>query len=170
MTINFEKEIDIIVYALEKIICYTRDNHYIFVAQRVWWIATVIGLSEELATHIDNLRIRFEVSQIISEEDQLSSGQALPNLLSKHLNITTQESCIHTDRIPQINKDSESPEAENSQAKLDPATIVIQSTKRFIKQSRKERKALRQKPCGLTRTRSGKIPVKTLTKKQRNRL
>jgi len=70
MTITFDNENDIIVYALEKVICYARDNRYIFVAQSVWWIASVIGLSEKLATHIDNLRIRFEASQLISEEDQ----------------------------------------------------------------------------------------------------
>jgi len=64
MTITFENESDIIVYALEKIISYARKHQYIFVAQSVWWIASVISLSEELGMHIDNLRVR-EVTRII---------------------------------------------------------------------------------------------------------
>jgi len=78
MTITFENENDIIVYALEKIICYARDNCYIFLAQSIWWIASVIGLAEGLATHIDNLRIRFEANQLILESDQLSLEKNLP--------------------------------------------------------------------------------------------
>jgi len=57
MTINFENENDVIVYALEKIISYAQKNRYIFVAQSVWWIASVIGLSDGLVIHINNLRI-----------------------------------------------------------------------------------------------------------------
>jgi len=170
MTITFENDNDVIAYALEKIICYARDNRYIFVAQSVWWIASIIGLSEGLATHIDNLRIRAEAGRLISEADQSSSVKDSTTSLPEGLHIITQESCIHPDRILQINKDSQDPETEDSQAQLDRATTVIQSAKRFIGQSQKERKALRKAPCGLSRTRSGKIPVKPLTKKQRNRL
>jgi len=170
MTITFENNNDVIVYTLEKIICYARDNSYIFVAQSVWWIASIIGLSEGLGTHIDNLRIRFEATQLLLEEDQLSARKDLKTPLSGNLNKTTHESCIHPDRILQINKDSENSEVESSQAQLDRATTVIQNTKRFIDQSRKERKALRKKPCVLSRTRSGKIPGNSLTQRQRNRL
>jgi len=170
MTITFENDHEVIVYALEKVICYARDNHYLFIAQSIWWIASVIGLSKELATHIDNLKIRFEASQLVLEEDQLSSKENLITLLPENLETTTQESCIHPDRILQVNKDNEYSEAESSQAQLDRATAVIQSAKKFIGLSRKERNALKKKPCGLSKTRSGKILVKPLTKKQRNRL
>jgi len=195
MTITFEDEKDVIVYALEKIICYARDNCYIFVAQSVWWIASVIGLSEGLATHIDNLRIRFEASHLVADEDrerlvthidkprvrseasqlntdkdQLSAKETLLNILQEPSSVGTQESYIHPDRIHRNNKDSASPEADKIQAKINRATSVVQSAKKFIAQSRKERKALKQKPCGLSRTRSGQIPEKPLTKKQRNRL
>ena len=50
MTITFENDNDVIVYALEKIIAYTRNNQYIFVAQSIWWIVSVIGLTEGLVT------------------------------------------------------------------------------------------------------------------------
>jgi len=170
MTITFENDNDVIAYALEKIICYARDNRYIFVAQSVWWLASVIGLSEGLATHIDNLRIRFEANQLVLEENQLSLGKDLTTSISKGLDNTTQESSIHPSRIPQINKDSEDSETERSQAQLDRATTVTQNTKKFIGQSRKERRVFKKKPCALSRTRSGKIPVKPLTNKQRNQL
>jgi len=170
MTITFENENDIIVYALEKIICYARNNHYIFVAQSVWWIASIVGLSEVLAMHIDNLRIRFEASHLILEEDQLSSGKDLPKKSPEHCDTPIQEGHIHPDRILQVGKGIEDPEDDNSQPELDRATLIVQSGNKFIGQSRKERQALRQKPCVLSRTRSGKVPVETLTKKQRNRL
>jgi len=58
MTITFASDKDVIVYALEKIISYTRDNRYIFLAQGVWSISGVIGLQEGIVIHIDNLRAR----------------------------------------------------------------------------------------------------------------
>jgi len=107
---------------------------------------------------------------LIAGEHQLSLGKDLPNILQERPSIGTQESYIHPDRIRQVDRDSASPEADNSQAKIKHATAVVQSAKRFIEQSRKERKALKQKPCGLSRTRSGQIPAKPSTKKQRSRL
>ena len=84
------------------------------------------------------------------EEDQLSSDKGLTTSLSGgHVN-TTQASCIHPDRILQINKDSEDSESEGSQAQLDRATTIIQGAERFVEQSRKERNALGKKPCGLS--------------------
>jgi len=58
MTITFENNNDVIVYALEKIISFARENQFIFVAQCVWWLASIIGLSQGLIVHIDNLRER----------------------------------------------------------------------------------------------------------------
>jgi hypothetical protein len=61
MTITFESDKDVIIYALEKIISYARNNQYIFLAQSVWWISSIIGLQEGLFIHIDNLKARSEV-------------------------------------------------------------------------------------------------------------
>jgi hypothetical protein len=58
MTITFETESDVIVYALEKIISFARDSQYLFVANCVWWIASIIGLEQGLIDHIDNLEKR----------------------------------------------------------------------------------------------------------------
>jgi len=68
MGITFQNDKDIIIYALEKIIDDTRKNRYIFVAQSMWWIASVIGLTEGLVKHIENLLIRSEDSQLSLEE------------------------------------------------------------------------------------------------------
>jgi len=172
MTLTFETETYIIVYALEKIICYARKNQYIFVAQSVWWIASVIELIDGLTTHIDNLRIRSEAYKaLIREVEQLSSGQGLTSTLQYYSVIITNKSSVHPDRISQIDTTvNESNEIESCESESDRSTLIIHSAKRFIDESRKERRALKQRPCVLSRTRSGKIPVKPLTKKQRNRL
>jgi hypothetical protein len=56
MTITFENDSDVIVYALEKLISYARRTQQIFVAQCIWWLSSVIGLESGLVIHIDNLR------------------------------------------------------------------------------------------------------------------
>jgi len=62
MTIIFHNESDVIVYGLEKILSFARKNQQIFVAQCVWWLASVIGLEQGLTNHIDNLQIRYEMA------------------------------------------------------------------------------------------------------------
>jgi hypothetical protein len=66
MTITFENDNDVIVYALEKVIVFVRRTQQIFLAQCVWWIASVIGLEPGLKIHIDNL-----ASRKPTEQDQL---------------------------------------------------------------------------------------------------
>jgi len=61
ITITFDNDNDVVVYALEKIISYPRMRRYLFVAQCVWWLALSIGLEKGLVVHIDNLRIQLEV-------------------------------------------------------------------------------------------------------------
>jgi hypothetical protein len=61
MSITFENENDVIVYALEKIITFARNNRYIFLAQSVWWISSILGLQQGLIVHIDNIRERSNI-------------------------------------------------------------------------------------------------------------
>jgi len=61
MTITFENDNDVKVYALKKIISYPRENQYIFLAQIVWWISSVIGLQQKLVIRVDNLRKELEI-------------------------------------------------------------------------------------------------------------
>jgi hypothetical protein len=64
MTVTFENDNDIIVYALEKIIAYARRTQQIFVAQCVWWLVSIIGLEQGLVNYIDNLQSRINVNII----------------------------------------------------------------------------------------------------------
>jgi len=62
MTITFENDNDVIVYTLEKIISYARQHQYIFVAQSVWWLASINGLEQGLLNYIDNLNTRQNIA------------------------------------------------------------------------------------------------------------
>jgi hypothetical protein len=64
MTITFENDNDVIVYALEKIISHARRTQQIFVAQCVWWLASIIGLEQGLANYIDNIQSRIDTTVI----------------------------------------------------------------------------------------------------------
>jgi len=70
MTITFEDDKDVIVYALEKVISHARETQQIFVAQCVWWLASIIGLDRGLITYIDNLQSRIEV-RVTPEESEV---------------------------------------------------------------------------------------------------
>jgi len=58
MPITFEDDTEVIIYALEKIITIARNTQQIFVAQCIWWLATVITLEQGLVQHIDTLHGR----------------------------------------------------------------------------------------------------------------
>jgi hypothetical protein len=63
MTITFENDKDVIVYALEKIISFARENQYLFVANCAWWLAGIIGLDSGLTIFIDNLETQKRAKQ-----------------------------------------------------------------------------------------------------------
>ena len=171
MTITYENDNDVIVYSLEKIFSYARKHQYIFVAQSVWWIVSIIGLTDGLVSHIENLRTRTQVYQSVLGAEQISAEQTKPSAAQDKNSFDKSGSLIHPDRVSRIDTiGTDSDEVEISEPKSDRATSIIQRANKFIGQSRRERQALRQKPCVLSRTRSGNIPVKPLTKKQRNRL
>jgi hypothetical protein len=77
MTITFENENDIIIYALEKIISYARVNHFIFLAQSICWISSLIGLQQQLVIHIDDreegsdIALREAIPQAIGKINQI---------------------------------------------------------------------------------------------------
>jgi hypothetical protein len=61
MTVTFENDNNVIVYALEKVISYARRTQQIFVAQCVWRLAGMIGLEAALVNHVDTLHGRTTV-------------------------------------------------------------------------------------------------------------
>jgi hypothetical protein len=86
MTITFETNSDVIVYALEKIIAFAKENKYLFVANCAWWLAAVTGLDNGLINYIDNL---YERSQI---EHQNSQGISFREISSTPRDIARSSS------------------------------------------------------------------------------
>jgi hypothetical protein len=125
MTISFEIDNDVIVYALEKIISYARNNQYIFLAQSVWWISSILGLQEGLIIHIDNLKARANIRKSDSQDE-------LP--------------IIHPDRVANFhNSKSDSITSDGDTISTTEAEIdneVINNCKAFLEQSRQQRKSV----------------------------
>jgi len=184
MTITFENDNDVIIYALEKVIAYTRKTEQMFVAQCVWWLASIIGLEQGLINYVDNIQSRVYVAV---------AAEALPNEISgTRANQDTEterdlrkvsrtppdiqedprERCtsdiVHPDRRVQIqvtDSDTSSLDLKGSRQ-----GNIVKETKEFFSLSRKERKAAYKRIHDkLTRTRFSKV-IKPITKKQRNYL
>jgi hypothetical protein len=172
MTITFENDNDIIVYALEKIISFARDNHYIFLAQSIWWISSIIGLQPELVIHIDNLRNRSNQGDRQRQGSEPASKASKPdnyreNSCSRAVSSTPRDlqeesrnridyQQIHPDRIRQVNC-SELTDHLNS---------VLKEAEELPRSSQAKRK--RFDP--LRHTRQGKVQPHKLAKKERKRL
>jgi len=101
MTITFDNESDVIVYALEKIISYSRRTQQIFVAQCIWWLASIIGLEQGLIVHIDNLRER---ERQVPEVNQIKSTNPdrLQQILSERAVSSTPRDLTEDSRLDRI--------------------------------------------------------------------
>jgi hypothetical protein len=76
MTTSFENDNDVIVYGLEKIITFARQRGFIFAAQAVWWLASIIGLEQGLIVHIDNLQSQED--KAIRQQTEVLQENQLP--------------------------------------------------------------------------------------------
>jgi len=131
MTISFENDNAIIVYAFEKILSYARDHQFIFLAQSIWWISSIIGLQQDLIIYIDHLR---------KQEDIL--------WLEIRSNVP-DDIRIHPDRVERIqHSDNQSSVSEidtSSTTEEDIHNEVIENCEEFLRQSKQERKAIGRK-------------------------
>jgi hypothetical protein len=127
MTITFESDKDIIVYALEKIISYTRNNQYIFLVQCIWWISSTIGLQEALVIYIDNLNVQETIGK-----PELGTESAPPG--------------VHPDRVVNLQASEDSyniSEGDSvSTTETDMHNKVIDNCELFLEQSKQERRAI----------------------------
>jgi len=168
MTVTFENDNDIIIYALEMIISSARDNQYIILAHSVWWISSIIGLEQGLVFHIENVKIHSET--IIATSQDIRDVSATPLDTQEESTSGVESQHIQPDRISQV------PDTNNDlildSSEQDHHIPVIKKTEQFIQKSRKETKAInKQKQIdSLSRMRSGRIIEKPSTKKQRNYL
>jgi hypothetical protein len=92
MTVTLENDNDVIIYALEKVIAYARRTQQIFVAQCVWWLASIIGLEQELAIFIDNIQSRINV--IVIPEKVPSIGRTVSPIPRDIQNGTRQDQVL----------------------------------------------------------------------------
>jgi len=114
MTITFDNDNEVIVYALEKIITYARQHQYIFVAHSVWWLASIIGLEQGLIIHIDNLKSRSDIAlrddTLTAKDtiDQIDTSccrkavSATPRNIQENSTSYNESGHIHQDRISQV--------------------------------------------------------------------
>jgi hypothetical protein len=94
MTITFENENDVIVYALEKVISFAKRTQQVFVARCVWWLASIIGLEQGLIIYIDNLRSR----------ENLTKSNQVPTGSKGTLQQERLSQQVHPDRVAQISR------------------------------------------------------------------
>jgi hypothetical protein len=127
MTITFENDKDVIIYALEKIISFAREEQLLFVANCAWWIAGVIGLDSGLTTFIDNRETRRRVGQhrhISTTPRDIARSVSVDqdlNELEKELIVATKErnrkGNLRTIRTNQIQKLSKNQKKKLARAK-----------------------------------------------------
>jgi len=141
MTITFQDDIYVIVYALDNVISYARNNQYIFLAQIVWWISSIIGLQPGLIAHIDILKSRDDSGNTDLPKESLSYNihpdrignlrrLEVDNVISDNGTISTTESNIHNEVI------------NNCEAFLQQS---YQERKAIGRQARKERRTIKAK-------------------------
>jgi hypothetical protein len=145
MTITFESDKDVIVYAFEKIISYARQHQYIVLAQSVWWISSIIGLQTELVIFIDNLKVRRDIGN--PEVGEVSSEP--PTLTAVHPSRVAQ---IYTSDGDYIQSNSES----ISTTETDIHNKVIDNCEIFLGKSKQEREAIGR----FTRQASGVVKLR----------
>jgi hypothetical protein len=106
MTITFESNTDVIIYALEKMILYARRTGQIFVAQCMWWLALVIGLKQRLIVHIDNLRKR-EPSAPLGDYPGIIHPDRTQQILSEKAVPPTPKDLTEDQRLDKVLKSTE---------------------------------------------------------------
>jgi hypothetical protein len=154
MTITFKNDKEVIVYALESIISYARNNQYIFLAQSVWWISSIIGLQEGLVIHIDNLKVRSSIKEL-----------EVQGTLPKNSSLIR----VHASRVERIqNTDSDYSASEDESISTTEPNIhneIIDNCEALLEQSKQERKAIgrftRQASKIAKRKAKKKKPIKT---------
>jgi phosphate starvation-inducible protein PhoH len=146
------------------------------VADWVWWLASIIHLEQGLVIYIDNLQNRTARAEDEELRQDLKPMEGnispAPRDLQEDWRLGCEENSIHPDRRSQVDTSSlDISDLSLDAIRRDSSLEVINSTREFIKKSRKDRKAFnkQQRVDKLSRTRSGKI-VKPITPGQRKYL
>jgi hypothetical protein len=183
VTITFANDNNIILYPYVLIISYTRDNEYIFLAQTIWWTASIIGLQQGLVMHIDNLRKRSEAmvrgaapqaQDTINQCDNSQQGEeksATPYNIRGDSRLHNELGHIHPDRISQAQSTIHNiSDLQLSNSLIDQSSQIIKQAELIIQKFQKDQKWLTNWKDPMSRTRSWQILAKPLFKNQRNYL
>jgi hypothetical protein len=169
MTITFKNNNDVIVYPLEKVISHARDNQYIFLAQSVWWISSILGLQQELITHIDTLKIRSGIQITRETLTSAENQESLDILREESVANTDTDRRIHPSRIGRILESDHSyinsGNKSSSTSETDIHNAILDNCETALQQSEQERKAIgrknRQVSKVVKRKANKKKPIKT---------
>jgi len=101
MTLTFENDSDVIVYALQKILSFARENQYLFVANCVWRIAGIIGLDSGLVIHINNLESRRGVA--------LRVVSTTPRDIARSVSVKSDQINLEEELLPRKGKTRQRP-------------------------------------------------------------
>jgi len=139
MTITFENQSDVITYAFERIISHARRTQQIFVAQCIWWLASIIGLGQGLVIHIDNLRARERLAPIGSQLEEVHPDR-IQQILSGWEVSTTPRDLTEDSRFDRILESAEKVVQESSrdraivqQGRVNPLPVVRSQLKKARK-------------------------------------
>ena len=127
MTISFKSDSDVIIYRLKKIIAFSQSQGYIFVAQCVWWLASIIGLEPGLIIHIDNHRARKSVSlrttaSVVPREDIVSQAEDYP-------------SQVHPSRIQNVARERQVSSTPRDLCDDQRVNQLLDSTNQYVEES-----------------------------------
>jgi len=153
MTITFENVSDVITYASEMILSYAKRNQQIFVAQCIWWLASIIGLEQGLINYIDNIQSRIEVT--------VTSDKA------PHILVTTSEP-FNKEQPDKRKSISPVPRDIQEESRQDQ---VLEECEEYFTESRRLRDIVALKSKGTTQTgrvNPTRISKKTLKKKDKS--
>jgi hypothetical protein len=155
MTFSFKNDNDIIVYALEKVVSYASRFQHVFLAQCVWWLASVIGLEQELVTFIDIQHSRYGKTVWPESSGVLNTELADPD--QQQQRVKTEESAKeesdrqkgilneceallqdsrHLQRIARLKASRKSKTGRNNQTKHSKETLRV-ARKHLVKNSSK---------------------------------
>jgi len=139
MTITFENDNNVIVYALVKIISYARENQYIILAQSIWWISSVIGLQQGSEIYIDTLKERLNTGP---QEDRRPSTA---NHIQEDLISDIGPVSVHPERRVNLGNTIEDiSNLDRVNQERDQQSRIVAGTKRFIQRSKTDRRAFKK--------------------------
>jgi hypothetical protein len=150
---------------------YARDNYYIFLAHRVWWISSMIGLQSELVISIGILRAQIKIAGhnsqnhictvmpvdecLVRTAKLVHTILTIPPAIQAESRICSVPSQVHPDRRIQ---NSQAVNTSMWEAHWD---IVLGTAKESLLQSEKQQKWFTVNPWA--KTHQGKIQDKKLT-------